>query len=166
MDKIKEYQALPPSPSSRRAWIEISWRRVLPLLHESPSSRRAWIEIVPWCPAHGRRWVALLAEGVDRNALAPITGDRTVPSPSSRRAWIEISGANAPRSSCRRSPSSRRAWIEIDSLPAVSQAAVVALLAEGVDRNPCDVGHLAVAGLVALLAEGVDRNCGGDTVGG
>ena len=34
----------------------------------------------------------------------------------------------------------------------------VALLAEGVDRNPAQrVQHLGVC--VALLAEGVDRNC-------
>ena len=56
------------------------------------------------------------------------------------------------------SPSSRRAWIEI--LPAVSQAAVgevVALLAEGVDRNNL-IGDEAERIYVALLAEGVDRN--------
>ena len=39
------------------------------------------------------RYVALLAEGVDRNAmLAAICKDRAV-SPSSRRAWIEIAPA-------------------------------------------------------------------------
>ena len=33
----------------------------------SPSSRRAWIEILPSTPSVVRRFVALLAEGVDRN---------------------------------------------------------------------------------------------------
>ena len=52
------------SPSSRRAWIEIlgQHRR---LRHRSPSSRRAWIEIP--APRAGVQRVALLAEGVDRN---------------------------------------------------------------------------------------------------
>ena len=37
------------------------------------------------------RWdVALLAEGVDRNHLAPLGTLERVRSPSSRRAWIEI----------------------------------------------------------------------------
>ena len=58
---------------------------------ESPSSRRAWIEISATSTARetGRR-VALLTEGVDRNIM---TGDFTKffdQSPSSRRAWIEI----------------------------------------------------------------------------
>ena len=39
---------------------------------------------------------------------------------------------------------------------------MVALLAEGVDRNPSEDFYLNVTG-VALLAEGVDRNeCNGD----
>ena len=33
------------------------------------------------------------------------------------------------------SPSSRRAWIEIFAVPAFAAASMVALLAEGVDRN-------------------------------
>ena len=78
--------------------------------------------------------VALLAEGVDRNG--PWDGKYIVKqaSPSSRRAWIEIA-----QKCCfwrfLRSPSSRRAWIEI--LPNISLIVrkVVALLAEGVDRN-------------------------------
>ena len=37
------------------------------------------------------------------------------------------------------------------------QAALVALLAEGVDRNP-DAPHALLYERVALLAEGVDRN--------
>ena len=56
------------SPSSRRAWIEILLLATAKLLQlPSPSSRRAWIEIPSsWSPCGGR-WVALLAEGVDRN---------------------------------------------------------------------------------------------------
>ena len=77
-------------------------------------------------------------------------------SPSSRRAWIEIGGRI--RSARRRtSPSSRRAWIEIDPSPATMVASLVALLAEGVDRNRYSERYQAGQD-VALLAEGVDRN--------
>ena len=56
------------------------------------------------------------------------------------------------------SPSSRRAWIEIIQYFAACSAPMVALLAEGVDRNfvPCRL--LWEHWEVALLAEGVDRN--------
>ena len=78
------------------------------------------------------------------------------------------------------SPSSRRAWIEITAPRSGSASHGVALLAEGVDRNPCEVDRVTLTeaspssrrawieiwstsswwrpGLVALLAEGVDRN--------
>ena len=84
-----------PSPSSRRAWIEIHARNgnsevvlpvallaegvdrnvavrfTLPAQPRSPSSRRAWIEIqLPRRPG-GTGTVALLAEGVDRNIELP-----------------------------------------------------------------------------------------------
>ena len=56
----------------------------------SPSSRRAWIEINNrHHSAHGCA-VALLAEGVDRNALHAKGDEFGLGSPSSRRAWIEI----------------------------------------------------------------------------
>ena len=57
-----------PSPSSRRAWIEIGCGCAALRDVESPSSRRAWIEILrtPQQLPHNR-------------------------SPSSRRAWIEMS---------------------------------------------------------------------------
>ncbi len=105
------------SPSSRRAWIEI-----LRIEDEktgekrSPSSRRAWIEITQ-LQAH-LRWltVALLAEGVDRNAR-----DTTA------------------RTCAPRSPSSRRAWIEIQLSSDAHGGDKVALLAEGVDRNQSPV---------------------------
>ena len=35
------------------------------------------------------------------------------------------------------SPSSRRAWIEMASVRTTQNASLVALLAEGVDRNSC-----------------------------
>ena len=55
------------------------------------------------------------------------------------------------------SPSSRRAWIEIGKRFAGAVAALVALLAEGVDRNSFAAFGEPCVG-VALLAEGVDRN--------
>ena len=55
-------------------------------------------------------------------------------SPSSRRAWIEIglAGVAVPDKA---SPSSRRAWIEILRVSVPRCSSLVALLAEGVDRN-------------------------------
>ena len=55
------------SPSSRRAWIEISQVSATVTWKTSPSSRRAWIEMT-----------LILVMAVDYM------------SPSSRRAWIEI----------------------------------------------------------------------------
>ena len=61
------------------------------------------------------------------------------------------------------SPSSRRAWIEIDIDDyKKSLEELVALLAEGVDRNVCEQG-VGKAVVVALLAEGVDRNTTANT---
>ena len=84
------------SPSSRRAWIEISRARPKSCwtLSSSPSSRRAWIEML----------IEIKFERISSQ------------SPSSRRAWIEISVQRLQHSR-RRSPSSRRAWIEIVFLP-------------------------------------------------
>ena len=79
--------------------------------------------------------VALLAEGVDRNANDTLT-------------------INIPAGS----PSSRRAWIEICSHGQGEAAGTVALLAEGVDRNSQNGDWDKRSGQVALLAEGVDRN--------
>ncbi len=100
----------------------------------SPSSRRAWIEITAFVGVSVMDVVALLAEGVDRNTRngRSITVRRK--SPSSRRAWIEmlvIINVCLTKSS----PSSRRAWIEINREEARQLAMKVALLAEGVDRN-------------------------------
>ena len=78
----------------------------------SPSSRRAWIEITSTTTPRRAITVALLAEGVDRNKRRSSSWLRWMASPSSRRAWIEIFWLNA-FSSPWTSPSSRRAWIEI-----------------------------------------------------
>ena len=55
------------------------------------------------------------------------------------------------------SPSSRRAWIEIRISIISRIACLVALLAEGVDRNS-EIKSESQCSSVALLAEGVDRN--------
>ena len=69
-----------------------------------------------------RAYVALLAEGVDRNRQPR------------RWRWLP-----------RQSPSSRRAWIEILNLQNNCKSQRVALLTEGVDRNiPCgSIGQLS-----------------------
>ena len=100
----------------------------------SPSSRRAWIEIGR---THKERWtvgVALLAEGVDRNTTTVSIQNQDCQSPSSRRAWIEIARPLVGRI-WPESPSSRRAWIEIPCHADHQRRQLVALLAEGVDRN-------------------------------
>ena len=56
------------------------------------------------------------------------------------------------------SPSSRRAWIEIIVAAVLTCLYVVALLAEGVDRNNISTSYPQKYQHVALLAEGVDRN--------
>ena len=79
------------SPSSRRAWIEISTITAGCTNMTSPSSRRAWIEIFLDLSIRVRAArVALLAEGVDRNASIDERNHFSGLSPSSRRAWIEI----------------------------------------------------------------------------
>ena len=102
------------SPSSRRAWIEIA-KNPHPLWEsgESPSSRRAWIEIYHQGGARLRLFVALLAEGVDRNDFDTLVEelDATVA--------LLAEGVDRNRSLTRleqrqeASPSSRRAWIEM-----------------------------------------------------
>ena len=78
----------------------------------SPSSRRAWVEITGGKYGSLSCKVALLAEGVGRNlaVLGDLCGH--IMSPSSRRAWVEITVASS-RSPFQMSPSSRRAWVEI-----------------------------------------------------
>ena len=52
-----------------RAWIEIAAPKNIPNVSGSPSMRRAWIEIIAIIAALKIRFVALHAEGVDRNCL-------------------------------------------------------------------------------------------------
>ena len=130
------------SPSSRRAWIEIFQIREKQNENKSPSSRRAWIEIPHSATGYRTVCVALLAEGVDRNAPAKLILFATTSSPSSRRAWIEIVHHIAHGIGAGESPSSRRAWIEIQMKNNNQQKSPVALLAEGVDRNAKRTGLL------------------------
>ena len=123
------------SPSSRRAWIEIVNKRAGKRLPLSPSSRRAWIEI--WFYAFGilPQFVALLAEGVDRNELDS-SGRWT-------RKKVALLAEGVDRNTF-------QGWC-------YTELAYVALLAEGVDRNILGVRRGENLH-VALLAEGVDRN--------
>ena len=61
----------------------------------SPSSRRAWIEIRVLHISAVTAGVALLAEGVDRNDKLFDLEHSDAKSPSSRRAWIEISSISS-----------------------------------------------------------------------
>src|SRR5699024_10277000 len=62
------------SPSSRRAWVEISSFAGADLRFVwSPSSRRAWVEITKSVTVVQNINVALLAEGVGRNWPCPIS---------------------------------------------------------------------------------------------
>ena len=56
----------------------------------SPSTRRAWIEIVARDLDQRKRFVALHPEGVDRNGKLVMSYPEAWASPSTRRAWIEI----------------------------------------------------------------------------
>ena len=59
----------------------------------SPSTRRAWIEITALKSSAFNRAVALHPEGVDRNNVDQRHDAPRVLSPSTRRAWIEIQKA-------------------------------------------------------------------------
>ena len=123
----------------------------------SPSSRRAWIEISGSRIRRSTACVALLAEGVDRNFAQLYT--------YTSYANVALLAEGVDRNHHRKritlvhhmSPSSRRAWIEIPTLHPHARPAAVALLAEGVDRNHTVCLWRCFRG-VALLAEGVDRN--------
>ena len=56
-----------PSPSTRRAWIEMVDFNKLKASGMSPSTRRAWIEIPTPAPVGPKYEIALHPEGVDRN---------------------------------------------------------------------------------------------------
>ena len=78
------------SPSSRRAWVEISlkrsrvFRQTVALLAEGVGRNAD----LPGLAGFGQ--VALLAEGVGRNWTNDRLEPKTCASPSSRRAWVEI----------------------------------------------------------------------------
>ena len=103
------------SPSTRRAWIEISKRpsntkyRPAVALHPEGVDRNPTLNGF----AAEAKGVALHPEGVDRNPYYLSIGMTEEQSPSTRRAWIEIV-----------STESRVRWT------------AVALHPEGVDRNP------------------------------
>ena len=65
MRKIASYFSAMPSPSPRRAWIEIFVDKSDYCYSVSPSPRRAWIEIMLLRTARKRSRVALPTEGVD-----------------------------------------------------------------------------------------------------
>ena len=83
-----------------------------PSRRKSPSSRRAWIEI--FCPLDSPpgRYVALLAEGVDRNILAAVM--------STLVPLVALLAEGVDRN---------------QNLTVIPGHYLVALLAEGVDRN-------------------------------
>ena len=147
-----------PSPSPRRAWIEIfdmvgqrvparvalpteGVDRNQPVFSEvsgfsrSPSPRRAWIEI-SWNLDNGSfRSVALPTEGVDRNMLIQHLHD-TPPVALPTEGVDRNSRPTSAAATISPSPSPRRAWIEIFSGTMAPACAVrVALPTEGVDRN-------------------------------
>ena len=71
----------------------------------SPSSRRAWVEISPNVSPSAPATVALLAEGVGRNIKTTWISWNSLKSPSSRRAWVEISrGRRRPPAAAGRPP--------------------------------------------------------------
>ena len=100
----------------------------------SPSSRRAWIEISESASGSLTGAVALLAEGVDRNYKYLNTGTLKGTSPSSRRAWIEIlskeRGVYGFQVALLAEGVDRNRSVEWHGF-----FPCVALLAEGVDRN-------------------------------
>ena len=148
------------SPSSRRAWIETLQSGCTPLYRESPSSRRAWIETFLVGSFGSPCLVALLTEGVDRNAslsahknspcVALLTEgvDRNEMSIQAEDlASVALltegvdrnNGGTVSITTDDLSPSSRRAWIETSAAWTARRRWTVALLTEGVDRNESDL---------------------------
>ena len=135
-----------PSPSSRRAGIEISGNSkngspaLVALLAEGGDRNTSGVSaVVDW-------FVALLAEGGDRN---------TTPSGKSVDAKVALLAEGGDRNLQRlvpvthslESPSSRRAGIEIAYGSAFWAGHSVALLAEGGDRNSRSIGIISDAQL-------------------
>ena len=102
----------PPSPSTRREWIEIRLLIASSRCCLSPSTRREWIEMTrlsctSWIdlrlPPHGGSGLK------SHSTLRLVCRQR---SPSTRREWIEI-GVLAGGARHLLSPSTRREWIEM-----------------------------------------------------
>ena len=167
-----------PSPSPRRAWIEILLQITCCTMPQSPSPRRAWIEIQLDSCRQRQAEVALPTEGVDRNNGQPFGGfNAGVALPTE---GVDRNSIYPPGSPALTSPSPRRAWIEIQTRHHPHAWTDVALPTEGVDRNSssaywfsiamspsprrawiemgCDRGILRQENHVALPTEGVDRN--------
>ena len=125
----------------------------------SPSSRRAWVEISLFCLVCARVWnVALLAEGVGRNISYRVARRGLLSSsPSSRRAWVEIWLTSNPKNWLAVALLAEGVGRNQKTLLQEISAYQVALLAEGVGRNSLRADGAGVA-FVALLAEGVGRN--------
>ena len=122
----------------------------------SPSARRAWIEIKSLYLIKIPPGVALRTEGVDRNRHIPTSFLRLFV--ALRTEGVDRNSPdNTGQTHPARSPSARRAWIEIKRLPVVGPLRMVALRTEGVDRNRSG-SYRHRPGCVALRTEGVDRN--------
>ena len=79
----------------------------------SPSTRRAWIEITA-LTCNVDHWRGLPPHGGSGLKLLRVyTKTEPKASPSTRREWIEINSCPCRRVSAYRSPSTRREWIEI-----------------------------------------------------
>ena len=89
-------------------------------------------------------FVALLAEGVDRNSVRVSSNSTSIVALLAEGVDRNF-GVNLGVLEHAVSPSSRRAWIEIARPPRPASPRPVALLAEGVDRNKllCDDGPVA-----------------------
>ena len=104
------------------------------VVQPSPSSRRAWVEIRHSGEFDLQIAVALLAEGVGRN-------HRFAPRPPRLEVALLAEGVgrnqcfDSAAVSAGKSPSSRRAWVEIVISITIWRPTLVALLAEGVGRN-------------------------------
>ena len=127
------------SPSSRRAWVEIR-SRTSPTLRQfwSPSSRRAWVEIERCKRLSGLVTVALLTEGVGRNCGFEVLCSNLIVALLAEGVGRNLKRVRKAEQDAA-SPSSRRAWVEIWCPPFCPAGRPVALLAEGVGRNPASV---------------------------
>ena len=124
-----------PSPSARRAWIEITWHGAAQACHHVALRKEGVDRNNPrGAISHHRRPVALRKEGVDRNHVWQVhLQQRFV---ALRKEGVDRNrSTTALQESANWSPSARRAWIEITNEPHYIEKLPVALRKEGVDRN-------------------------------